>query len=288
MLVGGEPLAGDVGLMSAVKPGDHEIVASPAGGFQKAIDAITTCPVPAAAQTIGQITTTLQTASSGLGGDNPPPGGGPGPPTNTYRYLRTHVDGGSLASLPDPVFYGLLASEVGTLPDGSINLERIRLNPLFDEDEELLADVLHGNVDPGTGLRPPTQTRPTSFTRPTSTRSAGSAIHSRTCPSRSTWTPVNPELQSSPWPTDHGGHELDMAVTEFVWHSANSLHCGRSILKQAGPSCVYRSHRSLRPGSRTGKSRPPAFSRCRRRSVSGDQERSPQDPRRGIHKGCCG
>ena len=152
VLVGGEPLAGDVGLMSVLKPGDHEIVASPAGGFQKAIDAITTRPVPAAAQTIGQITTTLQTALSGLGGDDPPPGGRPGPPTNTYSYLRAHVDGGALASLPDPVFDGLLASEVGTLPDGSINLERIRLNPLFDEDEELLADVLHGDVDPSTGL----------------------------------------------------------------------------------------------------------------------------------------
>jgi cytosine/adenosine deaminase-related metal-dependent hydrolase len=153
VLLGGEPLAGDVGLLSALKPGDHEIVASPAGGFQKAIDATTTRPVPAASETIGQITSTLQTALTALGGDNPPAGGGPGPPTNTYSYLRTHVDGGDLAGLPDPVFNGLLASETGgTLPDGSINLEPIRLNPLFDQDDELLAALLHDDVDPTTGL----------------------------------------------------------------------------------------------------------------------------------------
>jgi cytosine/adenosine deaminase-related metal-dependent hydrolase len=152
VLVAGEPLAGDVGVISALKPDDHEILASPAGGFEKAIDATTTRPVPAASETIGQITSTLQTAMTALGGDNPPPGGGPGPPTNTYSYLREHVDGGALAGLPDPVFNGLLASNVHTLPDGSINLEPIRLNPLFDEDDELLADILHGNVDPSTGL----------------------------------------------------------------------------------------------------------------------------------------
>jgi 5-methylthioadenosine/S-adenosylhomocysteine deaminase len=152
VLVGGEPQAGNVGLMAALKPGDDDTVASPTGGFQKAIDATTTRPVPAAAETIGQITATLQTALTALGGDNPPPGGGPGTPTNTYSYLRTHVDGGALAGVPDPVFNGLLASEVGTLPDGSINLERVRLNPLFDEDEELLTDMLHDNVDSSTGL----------------------------------------------------------------------------------------------------------------------------------------
>jgi cytosine/adenosine deaminase-related metal-dependent hydrolase len=152
VLVGGEPRAGDVGLISALKPGDYETVTSPAGGFQKAIDASTTRPVPAASETIAQITTTLQTALTALGGDNPAAGGGPGPANDTYSYLRTHVDGGALAGLPDPVFNGLLASQVGTLPDGSLNLEPIRLNPLFDEDDELLTDALHDNVDLGTGL----------------------------------------------------------------------------------------------------------------------------------------
>jgi cytosine/adenosine deaminase-related metal-dependent hydrolase len=152
VLVGGEPLAGDVGLMTALKPGDNETVASPAGGFQKAIDVTTTRPVPAASETIGQITSTLQTALTALGGDNPPLGGGPGPPTNTYSYLRTHVDGGAVAGLPDPVFNGLLASTFSTLPDGSINLEPIRLNPLFDQDDELLTDTLADDVDPTTGL----------------------------------------------------------------------------------------------------------------------------------------
>ena len=30
-----------------------------------------------------------------LGGDNPPAGGGPGPPDNTYSYLQTRVEGGN-------------------------------------------------------------------------------------------------------------------------------------------------------------------------------------------------
>ena len=34
-LVGGDPLAGDVELMSTLKPADHEVVSSPAGGFRR-------------------------------------------------------------------------------------------------------------------------------------------------------------------------------------------------------------------------------------------------------------
>jgi cytosine/adenosine deaminase-related metal-dependent hydrolase len=167
VLLGGQPLVGDIALMSALKPGDYETVTSPAGGFQKAIDATTTRPVPAASETIGQITNILQTALSALGGDNPPPGGGPGPPTNTYSYLRTHVDGGAFANAPDPVFDAILGNTLQTLPDGSINLERIQLNPLFDEDERLLADVLHDTIDSATGLiadpNPPYKLYPANF-----------------------------------------------------------------------------------------------------------------------------
>ena len=83
---------------------------------------------------------------------NAPPGGGPGPPTNTYSYLKAHVAGGAAAGLPDAIFHALLAANVGALPDGSVNLERVRLDPLFEQDDDFLGHLLHGDVDPATGL----------------------------------------------------------------------------------------------------------------------------------------
>jgi cytosine/adenosine deaminase-related metal-dependent hydrolase len=152
VLVGGTPLAGDVPLLTALKPGDNEVVSSSAGGFSKAVDATTGAPVPAADEPLAQVTSKLETGLAALGGDSPPPGGGPGPPTNTYSYLKAHVAGGAAAGLPDPVFRGLLAGEVGTLPDGSLNIERIQLDPLLEDDDDFAVHELHGDIDPGTGL----------------------------------------------------------------------------------------------------------------------------------------
>jgi 5-methylthioadenosine/S-adenosylhomocysteine deaminase len=152
VLVGGEPLAGDVALMSALKPGDNEVVASAAGGFAKAVDVTTTAVVPEGAETLAQLTGELQLGLSALGGDNPPVGGGPGPPSNTYSYLKAHVAGGQAAGLPDPVFRALLAANVGVLPDGSLNIERIQLTPLFAADDDFFGALLGGELDPSTGL----------------------------------------------------------------------------------------------------------------------------------------
>jgi 5-methylthioadenosine/S-adenosylhomocysteine deaminase len=148
----GEPLAGDTQLMSMLKPGDCEIVTSTAGGFAKAVDVTTAASVPNGDETLAQITSKLQAGLTALGGDNPPAGGGPGPVTNTYSYLKAHVAGGAAAELPDPVFRGLLAANVGVLPDGSLNLERIQLDPLFEADDDFLGHILQGDIDPDTGL----------------------------------------------------------------------------------------------------------------------------------------
>jgi hypothetical protein len=152
VLVGGEPLAGRTDLMSALKPGDYEVVTSPAGGFEKAVDVTTAGPVPDGTETLAQITANLKAGLVALGGDNPPVGGGPGPATNTYSYLKAHVSGGAAAGLPDPVFRGLLASYVGVLSDGSLNIEPMQLNPLFATDDAFLRDILHADIDPTTGL----------------------------------------------------------------------------------------------------------------------------------------
>ena len=152
VLVGGDPLAGDVDLMSALKPGDYEVVASAAAGFEKAVDVTTTAIVPEGGETLAHLTAELQLGLTALGGDNPPVGGGPGPPGNTYSYLKANVAGGQAAGLPDPVFHGLLAANVGVLPDGSLNIERLQLAPLFAADNDFLGHLLRGELDPATGL----------------------------------------------------------------------------------------------------------------------------------------
>jgi cytosine/adenosine deaminase-related metal-dependent hydrolase len=152
VMVGGEPLAGDVDLMSALKGGDSEIVSSVAGGFEKAVDVTTPAPVPEGGETLAQITSELEVGVAALGGDDPPAGGGPGPPTNTYSYLKAHVAGGAAAGLPDAFFRALLAANVGVLPDGSLNLEQVHLAPLLEADDDFLTHLLRGDIDPATGL----------------------------------------------------------------------------------------------------------------------------------------
>jgi 5-methylthioadenosine/S-adenosylhomocysteine deaminase len=152
VMVGGDPLAGRPDLLAALKPGDFELVECAAGGYQKAIDVTTTASVPEGTQTLAHLSAQLRRGLAALGGDNPPIGGGPGPVTNTYSYLKAQVSGGAAAGLPDPVFRSLLARNVGELPDGSLNLERMELIPLFQEDDDFLTHLLHGDVDPTTGL----------------------------------------------------------------------------------------------------------------------------------------
>jgi 5-methylthioadenosine/S-adenosylhomocysteine deaminase len=62
VLVGGDPLAGEVELMSALKPGDYEVVASSAGGFEKAIDVTTSAPVPEGDEPLADLTAELDPA----------------------------------------------------------------------------------------------------------------------------------------------------------------------------------------------------------------------------------
>ena len=152
VLVGGDPLTGDVDRMSALKPGDYEVVSSVAGGFSKAIDTTGSAPIPEADERLADIVAELEAGVAALGGDDPPPDGGPGPVTNTYSYLKAHVSGGQAAAWPDALFRDVLESYVGVLHDGSLNLERVQLLPLFAADDDFRDHVLHGDVDPATGL----------------------------------------------------------------------------------------------------------------------------------------
>ena len=87
VFVGGEAVAGDVAAMQSLKPDDLEIVRSSTGCFQKAID-VTTPAVPKGTQTLAHVSSMIADGLRAMGGDRPPPGGGPSPLTNTWSYLR--------------------------------------------------------------------------------------------------------------------------------------------------------------------------------------------------------
>lgn len=146
VMVGGVPQAGDVEVMSTLKPGDFEVIASEAGCFEKAID-ITAPSLPKGTQTMVQVTASLGDGLRALGGDHPPAGGGPSSPfTNTWSYLKARVPGA--AALPDAMFNLALMQAVGATPDGKVNLESIALPPLFTADDHWWFANLEAIADP--------------------------------------------------------------------------------------------------------------------------------------------
>lgn len=149
VLVGGAPLAGDVDLMQALKPGDFEVVPSARGGFSKALD-LTDPSVPRGAQTLAEVEAALRVSMAALGGDDPPAGGGPADDANTYRHLKENLDRGVHATKSDAEFLGDLKRRYGTV-DGRLNLEAVELNPLLVEDDALLFVALDVALD-GDGL----------------------------------------------------------------------------------------------------------------------------------------
>ena len=149
VLVGGEPMAGDVEMMELLKTGDIEIVASVAGCFAKAID-VSAAGAPKGTQSLAQIAALIEQGLRALGGDNPPAGGGPSPLTNTWSYLRLNSPIG--AGLTDPQFlFGVLVP-VFTVVDGRLNIEAMSPPPLFMVDDDWRFATLAAQVDPGSGL----------------------------------------------------------------------------------------------------------------------------------------
>jgi hypothetical protein len=149
VLVGGEPLSGDVEVMAVLKPDDYEVIESAAGCFQKAID-VTDASVPKGAQTFAYIEQTLRDALTALGGDNPPTGGGPADASNTYSYLKAHIPGAG--ALTDAQFRQQLAFFVGLAPGGRLNLEAVQLSPVLVEDDDFHFRLLGGELSTVTGL----------------------------------------------------------------------------------------------------------------------------------------
>jgi cytosine/adenosine deaminase-related metal-dependent hydrolase len=150
VIVGGDPLVGDVDLMQQLKPGATEIIDSSCACYQKAISA-TKAGVPKGDETLAAIQQALNTGLIALGGDHPPAGGGPASLTNTYSYLRQHF------TLPFPMddtqfVQFVLIPVAGLTPDNRLNLERLTLTPILEGDDEFFFDVLGARIDPATGV----------------------------------------------------------------------------------------------------------------------------------------
>jgi hypothetical protein len=166
VMVNGVALAGDVAVMSALKPGDYEVVTSAGGCFKKAID-VTSPFAPKGTETFAFIEQTLRDALKAMGGDHPPRGGGPVANTNTYSYLKDHVS--ALAGLTDAQVWSELALDdnFGVTPDGRLNMEAIQLSPALVEDDDFYFHLLGTEVSNSTGLiadnTPPFKLYPANF-----------------------------------------------------------------------------------------------------------------------------
>jgi 5-methylthioadenosine/S-adenosylhomocysteine deaminase len=149
VLVGGDPLVGDTDLMERLKPGDHEAITSHCQCYQKAID-VTKTGIPKGAETLAALQQTLGDALAALGGDNPPPSGGPADDSNTYSYLKQHF------TLPFPMtdaqFRQLVLVPTAGTVGGKLNLERLTLTPILVDDDEFFFDLLAARMNLATGL----------------------------------------------------------------------------------------------------------------------------------------
>lgn len=168
VLIGGEPVAGDVAAMHSLKPDDLEIVRSGTGCFEKAID-VTTPGVPKGTETLAQISSMITDGLLAMGGDRPPPEGGPSPLTNTWSYLRLHSLAG--AGLTDTQFlFGVLIPIFGVV-DGKLNIEAMSPAPLFTADDDWRLATLGAKLDPDSGLSadetPPYSRYPANFNQVT-------------------------------------------------------------------------------------------------------------------------
>jgi cytosine/adenosine deaminase-related metal-dependent hydrolase len=149
VLVGGEPLAGDVTVMHALKGRDTEIVTSPLGGFDKAVDA-TKPSVVAGDQTVASIAAQLEVALSALGGEKDGAG------NQTYSFLKANLLNGFYEAKTNERFEDFLATKVGRRRDGSLNIESIQLAPLLTVDNDFLSHILRAEVDENGLIADPT------------------------------------------------------------------------------------------------------------------------------------
>ena len=112
----------------------------------------TTAPVPNGGETLAQITSKLEAGVTALGGDDPPAGGGPGPrptPTATSRPTSPAEQQPAFPTRSSAGCWQPASACCRTDPSTSNAYSSIRL---FEDDDDFLRHLLHGDVDPATGL----------------------------------------------------------------------------------------------------------------------------------------
>ena len=147
VLVGGDPLSGNPEIMSQLKPGDFEIITNYPVTYLKAID-VTKDGITGGTESYAVIEQTLRSVLDSLAGDNPPPGGGPAPLTNTYSFIYTNMQ----STLPPGTTFENFTTNVlvplfGTTPDGLLNIERVELNPILTESDDFYFRVMGQILD---------------------------------------------------------------------------------------------------------------------------------------------
>jgi hypothetical protein len=149
VLVGGDPLVGDRDLMDQLKPNTAEAVVSTCDDYQKSV-VVTKPGLPKGDETFAVVEKLLNDGLVALGGDNPAPGGGPADLSNTYSYLKEHFT--LPFAMTDAQFMQQVLKPAAGIVGGKLNLERLRLTPLFTGEDEFFFDVLGDRVDAATGL----------------------------------------------------------------------------------------------------------------------------------------
>ena len=144
VLVGGDPVAGDVGMMRSLLGGRIQIVRSRAGGYVKALAYSRSGAVPPPALRLGNVERRLSAALAALGGDGARSASGPPPPSATFGYLQQHLNGGRDRAMSAAAFADQVLAPLFGRVGGRINLERIELGPLLTDDDQLYFAVLAG------------------------------------------------------------------------------------------------------------------------------------------------
>ena len=164
VLVGGEPLVGDLELMRQLRPNDFEEIRSACECYRKGV-VFTRPEIPKGDETLAVSEQILNSGLVALGGDNPPAGGGPADDSNTYSYLKQHF------TLPFPMTDAqfrqlVLTPQAGTV-GGRLNLERLTLAPPLEDEDAFFFDLLGAQINLATGLiddpTPPFQLYPSNL-----------------------------------------------------------------------------------------------------------------------------
>jgi len=144
VLVGGDPVAGDPGVMRSLLGPEIQLVRSTAGHYVKALAYGRSGAVPQAALRLADVERTLTDALRALGGDGARPASGPPPPAATFSYLQRHWDEGLDRGMSATAFRDQVLTPMFGRVNGRLNVERISLGPLLTDDDQFFFDFVSG------------------------------------------------------------------------------------------------------------------------------------------------